>query len=132
MSIKHKKIIFRCFECQKNYENDFNKKLIKRFANTYKFCNGDINKFTFLLKKGVYPNKKLIKRFANTYKFCNGDINKFTFLLKKGVYPNEYMGCWERFVETLLTNKEAFYSNLNMEDITDADYRHTKRVFKNF
>ena len=27
--------------------------------------------------------------------------------------------------------KEAFYSNLNMEDITDVDHRHAKRVFKN-
>ena len=24
---------------------------------TYEFCNGDINKFALLLKKGVYPNK---------------------------------------------------------------------------
>ena len=28
-------------------------------------------------------------------------------------------------------NKEAFYSSLNMENITDVDYRHVKRVFKN-
>ena len=36
-------------------EKDFNKELIKIFANTYKFCNGDINKFILLLRKGVYP-----------------------------------------------------------------------------
>ena len=24
------------------------------------------------------------------------------------------------------------YSNLNMEDITDADYKHAKKVWKNF
>ena len=41
------------------------------------------------------------------------------------------MDSWERFNETLLPDKEAFYSNLNMEDITDVDYRHIKRVFKN-
>ena len=28
--------------------------------------------------------------------------------------------------------KEEFYSNLNMEDITDADYMHVKRVCKDF
>ena len=38
----------------------------------------------------------------------------------------------ERFDETLLPNKEAFYSNLNMEDITDADYRHANKLFKEF
>ena len=40
------------------------------------------------------------------------------------------MDSWERFNETSLRDKEAFYSNLNMEDITDVDYRHKKRVFK--
>ena len=37
------KLIFRCFECKKNYEKDCNEQLIKRFANAYEFCNGDIN-----------------------------------------------------------------------------------------
>ena len=80
-------------------------------------------------KKGF--NKELINRFSSTYEFCNEDINKFILLLRKGVYPYEYMDAWERFNETLLPNKEAFYSKLNMTDITDVDYRHAKRVFKN-
>ena len=41
------------------------------------------------------------------------------------------MDSWERFVETPLPDKEAFYSSLNMKDITDVDHRHAKRVFKN-
>ena len=40
------------------------------------------------------------------------------------------MNCWEKFDEILLTNKEDFYSSLNMEGITDVDYRHAKKVFK--
>ena len=52
---KHEKLIFRCFTCKKNYEKDFNKELIKSFANIYEFCNGDLNKFILLLRKGVYP-----------------------------------------------------------------------------
>ena len=39
---------------------------------------------------------------------------------------------WEKFNETILPEKEEFYSNLNMEDITDADYIHEKRVCKDF
>ena len=34
--------------------------------------------------------------------------------------------------ETSLPEKQDFYSHLNMEDITDADYVQTKRVCKNF
>ena len=41
------------------------------------------------------------------------------------------MDSWERFNETSLADKEAFYSNLNMEDITDVDYKPAKTVFKN-
>ena len=39
------------------------------------------------------------------------------------------MDSWQRFDETSLPDKEAFYS-LNMEDITDNDYRHQKLVFE--
>ena len=74
--------------------------------------------------------KELIKRFANTYEFCNGDTNKFILLLRKGVYPYEYMDSWERFNETSLPDKKAFYSELNLEDITDKDYAHAQKVFK--
>ena len=41
------------------------------------------------------------------------------------------MDSWERFDETSLPDKEAFYSSLDMEDITDVDHRHAKRVLKN-
>ena len=98
MSVKDNQLIFKCFECKKNYKKEF--------------------------------NKELIKRFANIHEFCSVDINKFILLLRKGVYPFEYMDSWERFDETSLPDKEAFYSNLNMEDITDVDYRHANRVFK--
>ena len=53
-------------------------------------------------------------------------------MLRKGVYPYEYMDSWERFNETSLPSKEDFYSNLNMEDIDDIDYRHGNNVFKGF
>ena len=98
MITKDDQLIFRCFECKENYKKDF--------------------------------NKELIKRFANIKEFCNEDINKFILLLRKGVYPYEHMDSWERFDETSLPDKEAFYSSLNVEDITDVDDRHAKGVFK--
>ena len=42
------------------------------------------------------------------------------------------MDDWEKSNETSLPEKEDFYSQLNMEDITDADYTHVKRVCKDF
>ena len=42
-------------------------------------------------------------------------------LQRKGAEPYEYMN-----------EKEEFYVNLNIEDITDAGYMHTKIVWKDF
>ena len=35
-----------------------------------------------------------------------------------------------KFNEISLPEKEYFYSHFSMEDITDADYAHAKRVLK--
>ena len=42
------------------------------------------------------------------------------------------MDSWEKFDETTLPPKEAFYSNLNLEDIIDEDYRHAQKVWDVF
>ena len=47
------------------------------------------------------------------------------------VFPCKYMDGWENLSEKPLLEKEDFYSGLNMEDITDADNTHAKRVCKN-
>ena len=53
-------------------------------------------------------------------------------MLRKGIYPYEYMDSWEKFNEASLPSKEDFYSNLNMADIDDIDYRPGNNVFKGF
>ena len=53
-------------------------------------------------------------------------------LLRKGVYPYENMDNWEKTDETTLPTKDAFYSNLNLEDISDEDYAHTQKVWDVF
>ena len=52
--------------------------------------------------------------------------------MRKGVYLYGYIDDWKKFNETSLPEKEEFYSQLNMEDITDADYAHGQRVCKDF
>ena len=53
MVTKDGQLIFRCFEWKKNFKEDSNKELIKRFTNIYE----DINKFILVLRKGVYPGE---------------------------------------------------------------------------
>ena len=100
MSFEDGQFIFRCFECKKNSEKDF--------------------------------NKNLIDRSANTYRFCNKDISKFILLFRKGVYTYEYVDSWEKFNETTLSSKKAFYSELNLEDVTDKDCAHAQKIFEEF
>ena len=109
IKIKNEKLILECYNCKQRYRKKFNKELITRFASTYEFCNND-----------------------TTGSSSSERINKFILLLRKGVYPYEYMDNWERFNETSLPSKESFYSNLNMEDIDDIDYRHGNNVFNKF
>ena len=78
------------------------------------------------------PVNGLIKKFASAHQFCNGDLNKFVLLLRKDVYPYEYMDSWERFNETSLPDKEAFYSKLNEEGISNIDYANGQKVWKVF
>ena len=49
-------------------------------------------------------------------------------LLRKGVYPYEYMNSWAKSDETTIPPNEAFYSTLNLEDISDEDYPHVQKV----
>ena len=73
----------------------------------------------------------LKEKFSNTYRFCNKDLKKFILLLRKSVYPYEYMDSWEKFNETL-PHKVFFYSELNLEDISDKDYLYAQKVWDAF
>ena len=42
------------------------------------------------------------------------------------------MDTWERFDEKWLPDKEFFYSESYLKDITDKDYTHAQKVFEEF
>ena len=50
---KDEKLLLKCFNCDSYYKKKFNKDLIKKFKNTYSFCNNNLNKFILILRKGV-------------------------------------------------------------------------------
>ena len=78
------------------------------------------------------PSNKLFEKFPSIYQFCEGDLNRFVLSLRKGVFPYEYMDSWEKFHETALQPKKDFYSNLNLENISDEDYIHAQKVWDVF
>ena len=52
----------------------------------------------------------------------------FFYCCKKVIYGYENMNDWKNYSNTSLPQKEDFYSDLNVEDIIDADYTHAKRI----
>ena len=53
-------------------------------------------------------------------------------MIRKGVYSHQYMDSSDGFDEASLSDKKSFYSELNLEDITDKDYVHAQKVFEEF
>ena len=41
----NEKLILECYNCKQRYKKKFNKDSIKKFKNTYMFCNNDLNLF---------------------------------------------------------------------------------------
>ena len=92
-----------------------------RFIDSFKFMAASLDSIVNNLPEDAFNNLK---------KYYTGD--KLSLVKRKGVYPYEYMDSLERFKETKLPPKEAFYSKLTEEDISDEDYTHAKKVWKEF
>ena len=92
-----------------------------RFIDSFKFMSTSLNKLVSNLPKEDFDKLK---------RYYTGE--KFNLLTRKGVYPYEYMDSPERFKETKLPPKKAFYSRLNGEDISDKDYEHAIKVWETF
>ena len=57
---------------------------------------------------------------------------KFKLMKRKGIYPYDYMNGIEKFSEEKLPPKEKFFSKLNDNNISDEDYEHAQKVWKEF
>ena len=117
--------IFKSEECKSCIER-------MKINSEYCFVGLKNNRFIYKCKECRKEHKKPIdelkEKFPSIYQFFNDDLNKFDLLLRKGVYPYGYMDNWEKFVENTLPPKKDFYSNLNLEDISDKDYTHAQKV----
>ena len=112
----------------------------------------EVNKYTD--KNGIEKSKEIKLRFIDSFKFMSSSLdslvnnlargggkffgfkeyseNQYKLLIRKGIYPYEYMTDWDKFKETKLPPREAFYSKLNMAGVREEDYEHARRVWKEF
>ena len=57
---------------------------------------------------------------------------KFKKVIRKGVFSYEWLTHVAHFDQTCLPQKDQFFSRLNSNGITDAEYAHAKDVWKTF
>ena len=91
-----------------------------------------IDSFIFMAFSLDSLTNNLVKDARKPSGFKDYNEEQYELLIRKGVYLYEYMSSWDKFEETELLPKEAFYSNLNMSDISDQDYSHAQKVWKGF
>ena len=92
-----------------------------RFLDSFKFLPTSLGALVNNLPKDAFNN---LERYYTT--------EEAKLIKRKGVYPYEYMNTEERFNETKLPPKKAFYSRLTGEGITEEDYKHALNVWNAF
>ena len=93
-----------------------------RFIDSFQFLLSGLDS---LVSSNKHEDFEIIKRLVT-------DPEKRSLLLRKGVYPYEYMDSFEKFNETSLPPKEAFYNKLTKSGIPDEGYAHAKQVWEAF
>ena len=89
-----------------------------RFIDSFKFMAASLDSLVNNLPEDAFNNLK---------RYYTGD--KLSLVMS---YPYEYMDTLERLKETKLPPKEAFYSKLNNEDISDEDCANAQKVWRVF
>ena len=98
------------------------KEIELRFIDSFKFMSGSLDSLTTDLVRGG----------QHLFGFEEYTSEQYELLVEKGIYPYEYMSEWEKFKETKLPPKEAFYSKLNMSGVSSENYEHARSVWKEF
>ena len=91
------------------------------FKDSLKFMSSSLGALVNNLPKDAFKN--LLKYFKP---------EQAEILKQKGFYPYEYMDSKEKFNDTKLPPREAFYSKLSGRGITEKDYKHAGNVWNSF
>ena len=91
-----------------------------RFLDSFKFTLSGLNG---LVKNLSREDLKKTARFFG---------EKIDLVSKKGVYPYEFMDDFEKFKKQSLPKKTSFFSRLKQEKISEEDFLHAQKVWKEF
>jgi hypothetical protein len=97
-------------------ETFHNKSATLRFVDSFKFMASSLDS----LAQGLKPDdfQEIQKNFSD-----------YQLLLQKGIYPYEYIDSFEKFSETSLPSKSAFFNKLTNTNISDEQYEHAHKIW---
>ena len=104
------------------------------FKDSFSFLSSSLDK---LVKLSKYEDDKKRENWKNNFRYSvrnpyvktDEDLDLLT---DKGIYPYDYFDDFETFKERALPPKEAFYSKLSEEHVSDKDYERALKVWKHF
>ena len=103
-------------------DNECIKEMELRFIDSIKFMSSSLDSLVNNLAKGGHQ----------FFGFESYNDHQCKLLIRKGIYPYKYMDSWDRFNKTSLPSIKCFYSNLNMSEVSDTDYKHTCSIWREF
>nr|DAC81291.1 TPA_asm: PolB [Ladona dragonfly adintovirus] len=92
-----------------------------RFIDSFRFMSASLSKLV-----NASPGDKFRQ---TSHVFSDVELDLVT---RKGVFPYEYVNTWNKLDEECLPPKEAFYSSLTEEDISDAEYYYAQSMWNKF
>ena len=98
------------------------KEITLRFIDSIKFMSSSLDSLVNNLARGG----------GEFFRFENFSDHQRGLLIRKGIYPYKYMDNWGRFEEATLPPASSFYSKLNMSGVSDQDYEHACKVWRDF
>ena len=78
----------------------------------------------------LFPN--LHEYFKKKWKNVSDQDEAFQMLTRKLPYPYRYMDSFDKFQETQLPPKKAFFNDLSNKDISDKDYSFVQKLWRTF
>ena len=133
-------------------KSEGNIKCIPNNEEKYISFSKDIVVGEYVNKKGEKVEVKHEIRFLDSFKFMASSLEslvgnlglekliqtkkefgeKVKLISRKGIYPYDYMNGIKKFSEEKLPQKEEFFSKLNDCGISDEDFDHAQRIWKEF
>lgn len=96
-----------------------------RFIDSFQFMTSSLET---LVRNLACEGLSYFKHFTNVF----SDVETAKFVLRKNVYCYDYIDNYERFEETNLPSKEAFYNRLKKVGISEEDYAYVQEVWRRF